>query len=187
MAPSAYRDAFTGTENDRPSTSGSTNEKKELWSSLLDNVSSGKKVPEKNLIILGGTSDTQKEFLDSLQQNQPSRLRPPDRSRPKKIPLANRFALGYTYQDVYDSDHEGMSTNILHCTALSDIKHDLTSHQTLLRASRHTRSAVPLPHMHLYWPASSLPRQSQTQPQSFSLIGQSHGLLCALFAPGYDS
>jgi dynein light intermediate chain 1 len=105
MAPSAYRDASTRTDHDRPSTSGS--DKKELWSSLLDNVASGKRIPEKNLIVLGGTSETQKEFLDSLQQDAPNRLRPPDRSRSRKIPVANRFALGYTYQDVYDSDHEG--------------------------------------------------------------------------------
>lgn len=104
MARTPLRDAFTATDNDRPSTSGS--DKKELWSSLLDNVASGKKIPERKLIVLGGTSDTQKDFLDSLQQDSPTRLRPPDRQRLRKIPIANRFALGYTYQHVYDEDHE---------------------------------------------------------------------------------
>ncbi|KAL1310682.1 hypothetical protein AAFC00_000943 [Neodothiora populina] len=105
MAPSAYRDAFAATDNDRPSTSGSES-RKELWSSLLDNVASGKKTPEKTLLLLGGTSQTQKDFLDSLQQDSRNRVRPPDRSRARRVPVANSFALGYTYQDVYDSDHE---------------------------------------------------------------------------------
>ena len=113
MARSAYRDAFTRTDQDRPSTSGSS-DKKELWSNLLDNVASGKKLPEKNLLVLGGTSETQKEFLDSLQQDAPNRPRSPDRSRSRKTPIANHFALGYTYQDVYDSDHDGWLGTMLY-------------------------------------------------------------------------
>lgn len=109
MARSAQRDGFGRADRDydRPSTSGS--DKKELWSTLLDNVASGKKIPEKNLIVLGGTSDSQKQFLDSIQHAPFNRTKPPDRSRSKKTTVANTFALGYTYQDVYDSDHEGWS------------------------------------------------------------------------------
>ncbi|GAB7356956.1 hypothetical protein MBLNU459_g7798t1 [Dothideomycetes sp. NU459] len=105
MARTTYQDASTRTTtHSRPSTAGSDN--KEIWSALLDNVSSGKKMPEKNLVVLGGTQDTQRDFLDSLSQDPPRGLRPPDRSKARKTPVANRFALGYTYQDVYDSDHD---------------------------------------------------------------------------------
>lgn len=56
----------------------------------------------------GGTPETQREFLDSLAKDASNR-RPPDRGR--KPPIANQFALGYTYQDVLDTDHEGRSTS----------------------------------------------------------------------------
>lgn len=83
-------------------------EKKEIWSTLLDDVASGKKLPEKTLLVLGGTQTTQREFVESLSQEKASRLRPQDRSRNRQIPIANQFALGYTYQNVYDSEHEGI-------------------------------------------------------------------------------
>ncbi len=31
----------------------------------------------------------------------------------RKAPVANQFALGYTYQDVLDADHEGMCVYVL--------------------------------------------------------------------------
>lgn len=71
---------------------------------MLDGVSSGKRLPEKSLLVLGGTPDTQKDFLESLSTDPSSNRRPPDRGR--KPPIANQFALGYTYQDVLDADHE---------------------------------------------------------------------------------
>jgi dynein light intermediate chain 1 len=95
---------------------------------MLDGVSSGKRLPEKSLLVLGihgaqvldtgviyalikfrtgGTPDTQKDFLESLSTDPSSNRRPPDRGR--KPPIANQFALGYTYQDVLDADHEGIS------------------------------------------------------------------------------
>ena len=76
---------------------------KDLWSSLLDSVASGKKLPEKNLIVLGGTSDMQREFLETLASDAPRRTQ--DRQK-KQPPIANGYALGYTYQDVLDADHE---------------------------------------------------------------------------------
>jgi dynein light intermediate chain 1 len=48
---------------------------------------------------------TQRDFLESVSTESNSR-RPPDRGR--KPPVANQFALGYTYQDVLDTDHEGV-------------------------------------------------------------------------------
>lgn len=180
MARSAYRDAFTRTDNSRPSTANS--EKKELWSTLLDNVSSGKKIPEKHLIILGGTSETQKDFLDSLQQDTPSRLKPPDRSKARKTPVANSFALGYTYHHIYDSDHDGLLP--LLSLAFPDVK--LTSDQTSSPVSPAIPLVVLLPHMLLSWPVFSLLPQYQIQPLSSSLTGLNLGPLCALFVPGYD-
>ena len=87
----------------------STSEKKEIWSTLLGDVASGKKIPEKRLLVLGGSCDSQREFIDSLapEPNVSSASRRQDRNRARKIPLANKFALGYTYRDVYDADGEG--------------------------------------------------------------------------------
>lgn len=76
-----------------------------MWSALLDSVASGKKLPEKNLLVLGGSPETQKEFLEMLSSDTPKRSQ--DRHRRKPV-VANDFALGYTYQDVLDADHEGL-------------------------------------------------------------------------------
>jgi dynein light intermediate chain 1 len=48
----------------------------------------------------------QREFLDSVSTDGVNNRRPLDRA--KKPPIANQFALGYTYQDVLDADHEGV-------------------------------------------------------------------------------
>ncbi|KAI9711573.1 MAG: hypothetical protein M1820_002138 [Bogoriella megaspora] len=89
----------------RPRSSGDEN-KKDLWNSMLDGVSSGKRLPEKTMLVLGGSVETQKDFLDALQLDPSSRRRPPERSQRKKPPIANQIALGYTYQDVLDADQE---------------------------------------------------------------------------------
>ncbi|KAG8525729.1 uncharacterized protein KY384_000489 [Bacidia gigantensis] len=88
-------------KQDRPGSKDAS--EKGLWSSMLDSVASGKKLPEKNLIVLGGTPDTQKEFLDTLDSESPKR---PQVKNKKKPIVANDFALGYTYQNVLDADHE---------------------------------------------------------------------------------
>jgi len=94
-------------DHDRIGSSGGDKDRKEIWSTLLDNVASTKKVPQKNLIVLGGTQESQREFVESLAQDAPPRYRQNDRLRSRKAPLANRFALGYTYQNIHDVDHEG--------------------------------------------------------------------------------
>ena len=53
----------------------------------------------------GGTTETQGEFLEILASDAAIK-RSQDRYR-KKPPTANDFALGYTYQDILDADHEG--------------------------------------------------------------------------------
>lgn len=65
----------------------------------------------------GGTPESQREFLDTLSADTPSSLAagpasdpsllPRDMRRSRSAPIANQFALGYTYQDVLDADHEG--------------------------------------------------------------------------------
>ncbi|KAF2155785.1 hypothetical protein K461DRAFT_81200 [Myriangium duriaei CBS 260.36] len=96
------------------SASSSSPQKKEIWSTLLSDVASSKKVPEKRLLVLGGTPDSQRDLIDSLAPEQPSapqqqaqRRGNNDRAaKTRRIPLANRFALGYTYRDVQDVDGE---------------------------------------------------------------------------------
>ena len=89
--------------DDRTKVSDSS--ERNIWSSMLENVASGKRLPEKNILVLGGSSDTQKEFLESLSSDLSSK-RTQGRNWTKKPPVANDFALGYTYHDVLDADHE---------------------------------------------------------------------------------
>ncbi|POS82837.1 hypothetical protein EPUL_003142, partial [Erysiphe pulchra] len=78
--------------------------KKDMWSSMLNSVSSGKSLPEKNIIMLGGNSESQREFLENLSTNEPKSSQSSQNN--KKPPTANHLALGYTYHDVLDADHE---------------------------------------------------------------------------------
>ncbi|QSZ37201.1 hypothetical protein DSL72_009295 [Monilinia vaccinii-corymbosi] len=92
---STYTQATTSTDNE---------EKKDMWSSMLDGVASGKRLPEKNILVLGGTADSQREFLEALSIDETRKSQ--DRQSRKQPPVANNFALGYTYHDVLDADHE---------------------------------------------------------------------------------
>ncbi|KAI9871671.1 MAG: hypothetical protein M1830_002635 [Pleopsidium flavum] len=80
--------------------------KKDMWSSMLDGVANGKRLPGKQLLVLGGTPDTEKEFLQSLSSDSSNTRRQTDRFARRTPPIATQFALGYTYQDVLDADHE---------------------------------------------------------------------------------
>ncbi|KAG5915791.1 hypothetical protein E4U61_004276 [Claviceps capensis] len=77
-------------------------QKKNLWTSMLESVASGKRLPEKNLLVLGGTPETQREFIESLSNSEGRRTF----DRQKIPPVANSFALGYTYYDVLDADQD---------------------------------------------------------------------------------
>ena len=116
-----------GSSNGRPQSKAE--EEKGMWSSMLDSVASGKKLPEKNIVVLGGSPETQKEFLETLASDAPKR--PQDRHRRKPV-VANEFALGYTYQDVLDADHEG---NLL----VRSVQNEK------LRMYRHPRPPINLP------------------------------------------
>lgn len=63
-------------------------------------------------IRTGGTPDTEKEFLASLLSNPRRQM---DRYTKRTPPVANQFALGYTYQDVLDAEHEGMLDVVFEC------------------------------------------------------------------------
>jgi hypothetical protein len=54
----------------------------------------------------GGTTESQKEFLETLAADD---TRKADRQSSKRPPVANDFAVGYTYHDVLDADQEGMA------------------------------------------------------------------------------
>lgn len=54
------------------------------------------------VLSTGGSEEQQKEFVESLGMGAAK-----SRDRTKPPPIANEFALGYTYQDVLDADHEG--------------------------------------------------------------------------------
>jgi len=59
----------------------------------------------------GGSIEAQSQFIDSITPKPlPQNVRRPyERQQRKKPNVANRFALGYTYQDVLDVDQEGLS------------------------------------------------------------------------------
>ncbi|KAI1112069.1 dynein light intermediate chain-domain-containing protein [Nemania sp. NC0429] len=95
-------------------------QKKDMWSSMLDSVASGKRLPEKNILVLGGSVESQREFLEALSNS--GQRRNTDRQNILP-PVANSFALGYTYYDVLDADQEDIlarvSLHLLSTPALS--------------------------------------------------------------------
>ena len=137
---------------------GSEDDTKGIWSSLLDSVATGKRLAEKNLLILGmtppgvfkktclmynvgGTTASQNDFLDVLADENAQTRRGFDRSQSKRPPVANRFALGYTYQDVLDVDHDGRPLAHRKLVTISR----LLLNQTSLLACRYTyyQTAIP--------------------------------------------
>lgn len=85
-------------------------EKKDLWSTMLDKAASAQPLPQKNILLLGGTVDSQREFFESLSNSELRRSF--DRNGYKVPPVANSFALGYTYYDVLDADQEDILARI---------------------------------------------------------------------------
>jgi hypothetical protein len=60
--------------------------------------------------MIGGTPDSQREFLDTFSADtsaDPSLANDKRKGKGKTPPIANQFALGYTYRDVLDADKEG--------------------------------------------------------------------------------
>lgn len=101
---SAFGRPSTATRGTRRPTS-KDGEKQQIWVPMLNNASKGKDLAEKQLLVLGGTPDQQREFLEHL--NPPTtRPRYNDRHQDRKAPISNRYSLGYTYQNVLDADQE---------------------------------------------------------------------------------
>ncbi|KAK1758100.1 cytoplasmic dynein 1 light intermediate chain 2 [Echria macrotheca] len=99
---STYTTASAGSD----SKNGDAAPKKDLWISMLESVASGKHLPEKNMLVLGGTVDSQREFFESLSSSEQLRRTTGTRPSSRLPPVANSFALGYTYYDVLDADQE---------------------------------------------------------------------------------
>lgn len=60
---------------------------------------------------IGGTPETQRDFLETFSADlsaDPSLVN--EKRKGKTPPIANQFALGYTYRDVLDADQEGTPT-----------------------------------------------------------------------------
>ncbi|RPB05217.1 hypothetical protein L873DRAFT_1825387 [Choiromyces venosus 120613-1] len=101
----------TGGFDERPgsamsNTSSNKSEKEDMWSSMLSSVASSKRLPHKSILVLGGSAEGQKEFVESLGGGAGSSTGGGNRKGEKRPPIANEFALGYTYLDVLDADHE---------------------------------------------------------------------------------
>jgi dynein light intermediate chain 1, cytosolic len=80
-------------------------EQQQIWIPMLNSASKGKDLTEKHLILLGGSPDQQREFLEHLNpENTRSRF---NSSNNTKAKISNRYTLGYTYHDVQDADGEG--------------------------------------------------------------------------------
>ena len=77
-----------------------------IWVPMLNNASQDQELPQKQLIVLGGTSDQQNEFLQSIKREPVQSRYQYRHQKPREVPVSNRYALGYTYQDVLDEDGE---------------------------------------------------------------------------------
>ncbi|KAI0551479.1 dynein light intermediate chain-domain-containing protein [Xylaria curta] len=99
---------YTSTSVGTGSEGKKDDQKKDMWSSMLDSVASGKRLPEKNMLVLGGSVDSQREFVEALSSNGQRR----NTDSENVPPIANSFALGYTYYDVLDADQEDILARI---------------------------------------------------------------------------
>lgn len=74
----------------------------DLWSSILDSVSSSRSIPAKNILILGQPSTGKTTLASALLQKSPT-------DGGKDEPRTD-FALGYDWADVRDEGEEGRSS-----------------------------------------------------------------------------
>ena len=70
----------------------------DLWSSILDSVSSSRSIPTKQILLLGESSSGKSAVSAALLQ------KPPIEDKE----AAHDFALGYDWADVHDETDEGM-------------------------------------------------------------------------------
>ncbi|BFZ63876.1 hypothetical protein YB2330_005013 [Saitoella coloradoensis] len=107
----------------RPSTAGSTvsratttasrsDAKEEIWSTMLSSVSATKAIPLKNVFILGGGATGAQEFVESLMRVQGAEKKSARQRKHTQAPLTTELALGYTYLDIEDAEHEDILTRL---------------------------------------------------------------------------
>jgi dynein light intermediate chain 1 len=85
---------------------------KGIWVPVLNNASRGKDLAEKQLIVLGGTPEQQREFLETANLEMEWPRYQKDCQKKRKPPISNLYALGYTYQDILDADQEDSLTRL---------------------------------------------------------------------------
>ena len=76
----------------------------DLWSTILNSVSSSRSIPAKNILVLGQPSTGKSTLVSALLQKPPA-----DAS--KDEPRTD-FALGYDWADVRDEGEEGLSLSL---------------------------------------------------------------------------
>lgn len=121
---------------------------------MLDSVANGKRLPEKNLLILGGTPESQREFIETLSVDTSDPTLISEKRRGRSPPVANQFALGYTYHDVLDADQEGNSA------FLKSLTHTATTDRAfvMMMANQSFPSQIPwLGSLHTYFPNRPYP------------------------------
>ncbi|GAO51541.1 hypothetical protein SAICODRAFT_17400 [Saitoella complicata NRRL Y-17804] len=107
----------------RPSTAGSTvsrdttaalrpDAKEEIWSTMLSSVSATKAIPLKNVFILGGGATGAQEFVESLMRVQGAEKKRARQRKHTQAPLTTELALGYTYLDIEEAEHEDILTRL---------------------------------------------------------------------------
>jgi dynein light intermediate chain 1 len=84
---------------DTRSSSPDNSPPQDLWSSILDSVSSSRSIPSKNVLILGQPGTGKSTLASALLQK-------PLAEQPNPQTLTN-FALGYDWADVRDEGDEG--------------------------------------------------------------------------------
>lgn len=107
----------------------------DLWSSILDSVSSSRSIPAKQVLILGEPSSGKSSLASALLQKPPAEDKAEDQD----------FALGYDWADVRDEADEGG----LHEHYLGDVVRLLE--QTLLPDCRSTLYHPPRRHTRHYY------------------------------------
>ena len=91
-------------DNSRPSSPEAPPQ--DLWSSILDSVSSSRSIPSKQIIVLGEPSSGKSTLVSSLLQKPP-----PEETKEDQ---RSDFAIGYDWADVRDDADEGMFGGCLH-------------------------------------------------------------------------
>ena len=87
-------------ENSRPSSPEAPPQ--DLWSTILNSVSSSRSIPAKNILVLGQPSTGKSTLVSALLQK-------PAADVSKDEPRTD-FALGYDWADVRDEGEEGLSS-----------------------------------------------------------------------------